>query len=149
MEKLSPEIALDKYHEMWNAMAKAEKEKEITEKDFDRVDFRTDFKKNWCKERGENPINNCYLCEYALQAYQESFGFDYSRVPSSRDYIMTKHMCRFCPVLWSENRDNNIGGSIQLMRFLTYLLIQKCFQNIIKECFQNIIKNTKIYRNNT
>lgn len=107
MEKLSPEIALDKYHEMWEAMQKAEEEFRTNGKDIDLYEFRMDFKKNWCKERGENPINNCYLCEYALQAYQESFGFDYSRVPSSRDYIMTKYMCRFCPVLWGEDRDNN------------------------------------------
>lgn len=107
MEKLSPEIALDKYHEMWNAMAKAEEERGITGNGLDKFEFRMDFKEDWCKQKDEHPVNNCYLCEYALQAYQESFGFDYSRIPSSKNYIMTKYMCRFCLVLWSKNREDN------------------------------------------
>ena len=111
MEKLSPEIALDKYYEMWNAMAKVEKENEITEKNFYRFEFRMDFKEDWCKEKGENPVNNCYLCEYALQAnlgYQSPQNcVDYINKDKTINIYMTREMCKHCPILWNEDRNDN------------------------------------------
>lgn len=46
MKELTPDIALEKHYGMWLVMAKAEKEKEITEKDFDRFEFRAKFKED-------------------------------------------------------------------------------------------------------
>lgn len=120
MKELTPDIALEKHYGMWLAMAKAEKEKEIIEKGFDRFDFRMDFKKNWCKEKGENPVNNCYLCEYAMQAsfnYQNSEEFTellfrltllaLESYEVSPIIPMTYSICKHCPILWGKDRNNN------------------------------------------
>lgn len=120
MKELTPDIALEKHYGMWLAMAKAEKEKEIIEKGFDRFEFRAKFKKNWCKEKGENPVNNCYLCEYAMQAsfnYQNSEEFTellfrltllaLESYEVSPTIPMTYSICKHCPILWSKDRDNN------------------------------------------
>jgi hypothetical protein len=115
MKELTPDIALEKYYEMWIAMAKVEKENEINEKDFYRFEFRMDFKEDWCRKKGENPVNNCYLCEYAVQSYlshktpEESkrlfslIGLD----EPNPTIFMTDSICKHCPILWSKDRDNN------------------------------------------
>lgn len=115
MKELTPDIALEKYYEMWIAMAKAEKEREVTEDGFYLFEFRMNFKENWCKEKGENPVNNCYLCEYAVQAYlsyktpEESkrlfslLGLD----EPNPTIFMRDSMCKHCPILWGKDRNNN------------------------------------------
>lgn len=123
MKELTPDIALEKYYEMWIAMAKAEKEKEkgIIRRGLDRFEFRMNFKKDWCKEKGENPVNYCYLCEYAMQQaslnYQNAEEFTELLLRlklcelESDEVSPTVHMadsiCRHCPILWGKDRDNN------------------------------------------
>lgn len=121
MKELTPDIALEKHYGMWLAMAKAEKEKEITEKDFDRFEFRAKFKEDWCKEKGENPVNNCYLCEYAMQQaylnYQNAEEFtelllrlklcELESDGTSPIVHMTDSICKHCPILWGKDRNNN------------------------------------------
>lgn len=110
MEKISPEIGLKKHYEMWNAMAKVEDIGRI-KYDNDSFVFRKYFKKDWCKEKGENPINNCYLCEYALQAnlgYQSPQDYvDYINKDKTINVYMTREMCKHCPILWGEDRNDN------------------------------------------
>lgn len=115
MEKLSPEIALDKYYEMWNAMAKIEEEIGIIGNGFNRFEFRMDFKEGWCDKKGENPVNNCYLCEYAVQTYlshktpEESKRlFSLLELDEPNPTIfMTDSICKHCPILWNKDRNNN------------------------------------------
>jgi len=121
MKELTPDIALEKYYEMWIAMAKAEKEREVTEDGFYLFEFRMNFKEDWCREKGENPVNNCYLCEYAMQQaslkYQNAEEFkelllrlklcELESDGTSPTVRMTNSICKHCPILWSKDRDNN------------------------------------------
>lgn len=110
MKELTPDIALEKYYGMWLAMAKAEKEKGIIGNG-DQYYFRAKFKEDWCKEKGENPVNDCYLCEYALQAnlgYQSPQDcVDYINKDKTINIYMTREMCKHCPILWDKDRDDN------------------------------------------
>jgi len=110
MKELTPDIALKKHYEMWNAMAKVEDIERI-KYDSDSFVFRKYFKKNWCEEKGENPVNNCYLCEYALQAnlgYQSPQNcVDYINKDKKINIYMTREMCKHCLILWSEDRNDN------------------------------------------
>lgn len=111
MKELTPEIALEKHYKMWNAMEQAEKEKEIVGKGIDRFEFRMNFKKEWCEQKDEHPINYCYLCEYALQAnlgYQSPQNcVDYINKNKTINIYMTREMCKHCPILWNEDRNDN------------------------------------------
>lgn len=121
MKELTPDIALEKHYEMWIAMAKAEEEREVTEDGFYLFEFRMNFKEDWCREKGENPVNNCYLCEYAMQQaslnYQNAEEFkelllrlklcELESDGTSPTVYMTDSMCKHCPILWSKDRDNN------------------------------------------
>ena len=112
MEKLSPEIALEKHYKMWNAMAKIEEENEIT--GYHRFEFRMDFKEDWCRKNDENPVNNCYLCEYAFRTYLKEYGksnqlkqLNELKSDTHVSILMEKSICRHCPILWNNNRENN------------------------------------------
>lgn len=114
MKELNPEIALEKHYKMWNAMEQAEKEKEIVGKDIDKFNFRMDFKKDWCKKNDENPVNNCYLCEYAFKTYLKEYGksnllkqLNELKSDTHVSILMEKSVCRHCPILWNNNRENN------------------------------------------
>lgn len=106
MKKLTPEIALEKHYELWNAIKKAEQENKINEYDLftnpEYYYFRDDFKKEWCKQKGENPLNNCYLCEYANQRAKEAKE-DYAIAISfnNNNYaVLSNDTCQHCLLKW-------------------------------------------------
>ena len=90
IKNLTKEQALQLHKEMWLEMAESPYvvkdgfEKDVAPSFITSESMaRNIFKRDYMEERGLEVLNNCFLCEYALQ--QSEFGDDY---------------CKHCPANW-------------------------------------------------